>query len=490
VNSCAQPRRDRARALWALLGLLVAPFAPGCLLFTDSFNQAATVEVMGPTSLFRGQPGTFHAKANEEIASFDWGLALGACPTSLKAAEEARRNGGPLASTGATADTLVHPFVEALDGCVFVIVVDKQGARSFAGKALKVRQRELVIQAPTLIERRKPASFTAVFRDDATATSTYRWSVAKNGGTCDEAVTMLAGAPPASARYEFEPPNAKAFCIAVKATDQWNVDSVAKLEVAMVQAGPPVAKISVVTPAAAAATAGQPTLLTQGLFTQYRLSALPPGETMPEPGQTFRWTLAGPSADAAAFEACAAGDAAGALDRPTLCFSTTKAGSYNVALSVTEDGTTANDVLTLAIEDVPPCIRQTSPSLDTGRRIAWLYDQDLVFRVLEVGDDADPVPAPASGRMTQGTFAWARRLAGANPVPFVPFAGETLAGFTLPGRSFAPGDEVEVRVQYQDRIDLTTPAARAGTCQANDGVCERAPGSSCYQWLTWTVVYL
>ena len=64
--------------------------------------------------------------------------------------------------------------------------------------------------------------------------------------------------------------------------------------------------------------------------------------------------------------------------------------------------------------------------------------------------------------------------------------------FTIPAREYQPGDQIEVRVEYWDRLDVEDPQARdfAARCNPDDPVCELVPSSGCYQWITWTVEYL
>ena len=51
----------------------------------------------------------------------------------------------------------------------------------------------------------------------------------------------------------------------------------------------------------------------------------------------------------------------------------------------------------------------------------------------------------------------------------------------VPASSFRTGDLVEVRLDYQDRVD------RVDTHCPMEGPCETPAGSGCWQRVTWTV---
>jgi hypothetical protein len=466
-----------------VLGLLCLGLwgASGCLLFTDSFNTPATVAIQGPGQLYVKQPGTFLAQVSESVAPPEWAFVPGPCPTSVEAADEARRQ----SALGFSGEKLVHQFDAAMDGCLFVIVVDKGRARSLGSKPLSVRARDLAILPPAALESGKTASFTASFRDEPAATmkGTFRWGT---GALCADAEVAARASAPTLARSTFnlDKLRYRPFCLAVVAQDEFGAESAAKLDVALasiVNSGP-VAHIRVVSPAT------MPIPTKAGLFTFFHLFALDEGE-LPEPGVTFQWTVTGPSAaEPLAPQPCPSAAAPGLSGPLEICFLADKPGVYHAALSASLGGMVDSDQLDVTVEDMPPCLQATEPNFNSAPKIFPFYDQELFFKVLEVRDDADPVPS--AGRDTQGLFTWSRRLP--NDEDFRPYVGSNFPDFKLSGRDFRPGDQVKVRVRYDDRFERDHPGARNGgmQCKPDDTRCEAVPGSGCYQSLTWTVVYL
>jgi hypothetical protein len=140
------------------------------------------------------------------------------------------------------------------------------------------------------------------------------------------------------------------------------------------------------------------------------------------------------------------------------------------------------------VEDQPPCIRRTSPGFTESPKIKQLFDQEQKFQVLEVADDGDPLPPP--GHDSQSSFTWYIKREG--EPDFRRLVNATYREHFIPARQYQPGDRIQVRVQYWDRLGLTDPAARSlGHCQAGQAVCAiNKPGSTCYQWVTWEVEYL
>ena len=187
------------------------------------------------------------------------------------------------------------------------------------------------------------------------------------------------------------------FCVVVVARDGFDaVYSAQQMITNVINGGPPVG-IRVVSPAAPAPF---------GIYSQMRLAAAEPGELSATDVLTFAWKLTGPDGMTVVPPACPDVKPDGA----EICFPVTAAGLYRVGLTTTE-GTlsrTANPPFDLAVEDRPPCIRQTEPQYTSAPVLIGLYDQERVFQIREVDDDGDPYPTPQ--RESQRAFVWSVRL--------------------------------------------------------------------------------
>ena len=448
----------------------------GCLLFTDSFNKPPQVKIDGPDAMFRGESKRYEATVMDDgagAARFDWGLAPD-CPASLADAAAARQANGFLGE----ARTLDLPRPDkAGPACVFVIVADPAGAQSFGVKKIDVKNRALVIHRPDRIERSKPAVFSAVFVTDpggaddleATRLGSFAWARDRACAEAEKAAhASMAGLLKANSSWTVDMAPRRPFCVSVVAKDENGIDASAALEISDIVNTGPAAAIRIVAPS----PADNPL----GLFTSVRLSGADPGDVQPEDGTDFVWTLTRPGGQIETMSGAEYG------------FSTETAGMYRVELVITEVGkvSTATPLL-FAVEDTPPCIRETEPSYLSAPRFVNLYDQPRVFRVSKVADDADPVPAGL--RPTMGVFVWSIRAVGGEvPEDFRVRAG-SFRELTLPARLYQPGDRVEVRVEYLDRRDLVQ-ARDLSRCKPNEPQCELVANSKCFQRITWTVDYL
>jgi hypothetical protein len=132
--------------------------------------------------------------------------------------------------------------------------------------------------------------------------------------------------------------------------------------------------------------------------------------------------------------------------------------------------------------DQPPCVAITSPAADpTGRLILRRADGPRAFSVLHVSDDLDPYPSPLidSPYLGAATFAW--QLAGPQTGgQLAPLAGAGAAQVTIDPNDYAPGDQIDLRVEVADRVDRTLP------CDPGDPTCSIA-GDTCLERVTWGV---
>ncbi len=159
-------------------------------------------------------------------------------------------------------------------------------------------------------------------------------------------------------------------------------------------------------------------------------------------------------------------------------------GVWRVDITATDglpEGTEVHMEQILVDEDQPPCIGTTSPADPTsGRFVLLRSDGPRSFSVLQVSDDLDPSPRPASDSPYLGTATFAWSLAGPQTGgDLVPIAGATGSEVVIDPASYAPGDQLELRVDVSDRV------ARTPTCDAADPVC--ASSDTCFQRLTWQV---
>lgn len=456
-------------------GLLACVATSSCILFTDEFNTPPQVKISGPNDLYRGQPAEFIAEVvdgSQGELRIDWSIADD-CPRSLEEALQPRP--GSFLATGPKS---TFPRDRGAPGCLFVLVTDSAGARGFGTKAVTVKTRALAIERPPMVVGSQAATFTATFADDAGAVSrsAFAWAQATDtaegmpASTCETALVRARSETPEKANVSWKAtaPHRR-YCVAVIARDEFGTITEATLRIDdLVILGPP-AKIRIVQPTTPAPF---------GLYTEIRLAPADDEELVGGEARVADWQVNVPGGGAIKPKTCTGSKTHEA------CFAVEAAGDHTVTLAVSENGqTTTATPLTFTVADQAPCIRETKPGLGNPPRVFGYYDQDQVFSVLQIEDDADPIPfGPRAG---QGQFIWSIRAEGATS--FVSYVGN-FRELTIAARRFGLGDRIEVRVQYLDRLDLSMPKARNFEhCQPGDTFCELVPKSGCYHWITWTV---
>lgn len=133
-------------------------------------------------------------------------------------------------------------------------------------------------------------------------------------------------------------------------------------------------------------------------------------------------------------------------------------------------------------DDVPPCIAATSPDATVDG--TYIVDSDEGPRrlaLLAVSDDLDFYPPPANPGDFLGTaeLSWKISTPDTSGV-FVTVPGHEVSDYFVDPEAFAPGDEIQVRVEIADRISRTIPCADdQSSCSIN--------GDTCLQRVTWKV---
>lgn len=161
-------------------------------------------------------------------------------------------------------------------------------------------------------------------------------------------------------------------------------------------------------------------------------------------------------------------------------------GSWEVSLTVTDSlGASVSDHATLTISaDGPPCILSLDPPYVPGAR--YIVDRDAParrFTVLSARDDLDSYPRRRGDPTTDEFFGTAHfRWFIATPDTggqLTEVAGHQLADYLLDPSGFAPGDQLSLRVEAQDRIE------RDLICGDADPTCSLV--EDCMQRVTWDV---
>ena len=146
-----------------------------------------------------------------------------------------------------------------------------------------------------------------------------------------------------------------------------------------------------------------------------------------------------------------------------------------------EDGRVTQFATIPIMEDAPPCIAQTTPSIDPDQRVILQRDDPpRVFTVLRVKDELDPYPrASDADYLGDPEFSW--QLASPDTGgDLVPVAGAASPDLTIDPAAYAPGDLIDLRVEVADRVERTIP------CDQADPTCSSS-GDTCYQRVTWGV---
>ena len=104
---------------------------------------------------------------------------------------------------------------------------------------------------------------------------------------------------------------------------------------------------------------------------------------------------------------------------------------------------------------------------------------ETLFQVLVVQDALDPYPTkPSDPLLGRPTFKWTIKPPGATTRQ--PLTGANGASVPIDPSTYTPGDQLELRVEIEDRTH--TPI----TCADNMPTCS-VNGTSCIQRLTWLV---
>jgi hypothetical protein len=464
---------------------LVALGAAGCLLYTDPINVPPEVSIEGPGYVHRGEKAGYSARVvdtTEGGFSFAWGKGP-TCPDALATAAEMQGQ-QPLPSATRGFAEIVHRERESY--CVWVIVTDRLGARGWAVRPVSVLAWSVALKGPATIHRGEPMAFTAELIGDADSPRSPSLSWHKTPGLCP-GEPALAGdtleACRGSRRCEVIHTGSGGFCVTVMVRDLFGMEELAQIgfSAESIANRPPraILQITEVTPG--------PKTPPFELMTRVRASASqsmdPDGDVL---AYTFRLLL--PDGRPVSPPLCPDGQS----PKAEVCFTLEATGDYRLELTV-DDGTKRDlAMLSFAVEDRPPCIRQTLPDYTTAPKLFAFHDKETVFRVDFVDDDGDPYP-PRQTPMAQSAFVWLVRLGTEREFQgaFDRVVGN-LPMLTLRAFAFRPGDRVQVRVEYRDRVNVIDPNARDfSVCDPDVLMCAlRATAPTCYQWITWTVEYL
>ena len=317
------------------------------------------------------------------------------------------------------------------------------------------------------------ATFTATIHDPDQSNDTLNvvWRVGhvSTDADCATAEASALGScksQPSNDRCVYIPQTLDPVCVVVRVTDRYGAKTEARRNFT-VQDQPPIAGIKRTSPLSA--TAPLP------LFSNLTFSAAPPNSTDPDPGDedslSYSWTVIQPDGTKLSVGTCATVETSG-----TCSFATTMSGTYHVEVTVADVSGASSQPASVDVtiaQDQPPCIVGFKP--ETPLTYAS-PDQSTTFAVNNVNDDADPYPGSTLGtftwwyrRGTSGSFARLSNPYQSNQVDF----GKGV---------FVSGDIIQIRVEYQDRINRSL-----SSCDQGADRCELVPG--CAQWVTWTVFY-
>ncbi|ACY14506.1 hypothetical protein [Haliangium ochraceum] len=165
-------------------------------------------------------------------------------------------------------------------------------------------------------------------------------------------------------------------------------------------------------------------------------------------------------------------------------------GAWEIEVSATDPlGATTTQRATVQYQrDEPPCIQTTAPlALAESSYVLERSQPPRRFSVLSVDDDLDVYPAPpeltADGRPSpQGTARFRWQLATPDTGGALePIGGHALAGYVIDPAGFAPGDELRLRVEIEDRN------AYEVVCDPASPTCALFDDAACLQRVTWRV---
>lgn len=467
----------------SLLGLVISGTS-GCLLFTDTINVPPTISISGPAEVRRGQENMFKVSVANEgqgQTTLEWRTGI-SCPLTVEQAETS----GDIA--GRDESTMVRIMGSEPGACVWVVARDRQGARALDTHRVTVQDPQLVLEAPTGLVSGKSAEFTARFPAEPELSAQFYWAEARDCTAARNEVERSKATPreprTGSDRYLVPRIPRQAFCMVVLARDKFDVATVAELAVAMPLNGDPF--IRQVTPAVATVNGTTPPVASPSLrlFTNVQLAAGAENDFLPNEAVTFTWKITAPGgADLPATYCPRVAPA-----QSQLCFQTAMAGTYRVELSILDAGVSrAAPPWEVTVEDHPPCISATSPSFKDASKVLAFEHMERNFTVLEVQDDGDPLPPPA--RASERAFYWYVRKPGQDKFEWQ--VNETSPRFIIPPRRYQALQQVQVRLEYRDRVAVADPAARSlAHCKPEDGQCQVANSAKdCFQSVTWTVDY-
>jgi hypothetical protein len=472
--------------VWVLLAGGATVMAVSGCLWKDTVNQLPRVEISGPTAVHIGETAKFEAKPTDGKSGmmFEWGKAP-TCPDDVSSARQApgERKFGDKITWWINPDSATDKAAY----CTFVIATDDRGAVGYAKHPVTLVDRTLLLTVPAQVTNNMLAKYRAQFSDDATAAAEAKFFWGSSAQPDEPCKAAEAGAredqrslvTPKTAEWE-SAASRRPYCVFALARDKFGAEYTAQQIVDNILNGGPPALPRLVTPKE----------MPVGIFSQVRVAAAAPGELLPSDVLKFTWTVKRPDGTALPAAGC---EGAVPLDSE-ICFEVTDGGEYRIDLMTEEALQTATGGLNLKVEDRPPCIRLTDPTLpETGATTVLSLDgEQKVLKVEQVVDDGDPLPSV--GRASQGAFVWTIRTVKPGEEMTTPFALLPHAIFdryTLPASQYRLGDQVEVRVEYRDRLGIRDPKALdLSHCKPTDLSCETRPGSKCVLRVGWKVMYL
>ena len=337
------------------------------------------------------------------------------------------------------------------------------------------------IVGPPTVHRNKMATFTAVVRDEnqPAETLSQQWYIRDASAvpcpttSLDDALVQSAGLSPFTPPMQVTRPQDGGFCLWLIVTDSEGAQAFAGKSF-IVENQPPQARISHRDFKVGATTTG-PATLEVPLYSDVHLSAQ--GSQDPDDeALTYAFRVIPPPGVPEPND-CGRSD-----EPPTeLCRRLMAAGEYRFELTVSDGKieSAPESMVVQALDDAPPCIRTTVPPFDLPRIVAFA-NETTTFQVVRIDDDGDPFPkngaSTGPGRMA---FYWRIRRNKAGD--FDRYASTQMTQLSYAPNTFRPGEVVEVRLDYLDRVD------RSDTHCPAEGGCETPAGSGCWQRVTWTV---
>ncbi len=332
-------------------------------------------------------------------------------------------------------------------------------------------------EAPIDVWRGQRATFTATASDPDRDVVTLEWAITT--GACPDAQDPATWPAARETRPSYVVPSpSDPFCIWVFATDPYGATKHAHRSVDP-KNHVPVARIDVELvepPLPISAPEEAP------LYGQLRMIGYNSMDEDDDP-LSFTWFLsASPTGSTAQLINCA-----DAIDDPTIrCLWAEQPGDYEIQLSVSDNlgATSMVKRIVKVADDQLPCLSQTTPMLNATVLVRD-PKEEVRFDVDRVTDDGDPFPFSSSPSSLSGVtqFSW---FVGVGMEP-LEFRDRNFPSLTLPADAFTIGDEIQVRVEIQDR-KLAKVRAILDACDPKAATC--AGSSGCLQRVTWTVRYL